>query len=207
MLPILGPGQRSREFLMKMVVAYVRHESFEPIRAELLRLGFPSLSTTEVKGTGHQAGITETYRGARLVNYVRPKVKIECAVSDEDVATVVEVMNRQAHTGAVGDGKIFILPIEQAYRSGLASRATALLTHPTIRDPPAMPAASCWWGPRRLLDVHPPRRTARRTTPPSYLVCPELWGGKDGTSPLQRGAGLQQTRLLEWARHKLNADW
>ena len=101
---------------MKLVVAYTRHEAFEPIRAELLRLGFPSISTTEVKGTGHQAGITERYRGATLVNYLRPKVKLECAVADKDVGTIIEVILKQARTGAIGDGKIFVLPIEEAYR-------------------------------------------------------------------------------------------
>ena len=56
---------------MKMVVAYIRHEAFEPIRTELLELGFPSLSISEVKGSGRQKGITERYRGAELTNYLR----------------------------------------------------------------------------------------------------------------------------------------
>ncbi|MDX6733843.1 MAG: nitrogen regulatory protein 1, partial [Baekduia sp.] len=66
---------------MKMVVAYIRHESFEPIRTELLELGFPSLSISEVKGSGRQKGITERYRGAELTNYLRPTVKLECVVA------------------------------------------------------------------------------------------------------------------------------
>ena len=66
---------------MKMVIAYIRHEAFEPIRTELLNLGFPSLSITEVKGSGRQKGITEHYRGAELTNYLRPKIKIECVVA------------------------------------------------------------------------------------------------------------------------------
>ena len=61
---------------MKMVVAYIRHEAFEPILTELLDLGFPSLSISEVKGSGRQKGITERYRGAELTNYLRPKIKI-----------------------------------------------------------------------------------------------------------------------------------
>ena len=69
---------------MKMVVAYIRHEAFEPIRTELLELGFPSLSISEVKGSGRQKGITERYRGAELTNYLRLKVKIECVVADGD---------------------------------------------------------------------------------------------------------------------------
>jgi nitrogen regulatory protein PII len=101
---------------MKMVVAYIRHEAFEPIRTELLELGFPSLSISEVKGSGRQKGITERYRGAELTNYLRPKVKIECVVADGDVATIVDTVLKHARTGAVGDGKVFLMPVEQAYR-------------------------------------------------------------------------------------------
>jgi len=101
---------------MKMIVAYVRHEAFEPIRMELLERGFPSMSVSEVKGSGRQKGITERYRGAELVNYLRPKIKLECAVADGDVETVVDTVLRHARTGAVGDGKLFVLPVEDAYR-------------------------------------------------------------------------------------------
>jgi nitrogen regulatory protein PII len=101
---------------MKMVIAYVRHEAFEPIRTELLALGFPSLSISEVKGSGRQKGITERYRGAELTNYLRPKVKIECVVASRDLMTIVDTILKHGRTGAVGDGKIFVLPVEEAYR-------------------------------------------------------------------------------------------
>jgi nitrogen regulatory protein PII len=101
---------------VKMVVAYVRHESFEPIRTELLELGFPSLSITEVKGSGRQKGITEKYRGASVTNWLRPKIKIECVVASKDVATIVDTILRHARTGAIGDGKVFVMPVEEAYR-------------------------------------------------------------------------------------------
>src|SRR5947208_5176615 len=101
---------------MKMVIAYIRHEAFEPIRADLLVKGFPSLSVTEVKGSGRQKGITERYRGAELTNYLRPKVKIECVVSARDVQTIVDTVLRHARTGEIGDGKLFVLPVEEAYR-------------------------------------------------------------------------------------------
>ena len=101
---------------MKMVIAYIRHEAFEPIRADLLVLGFPSMSVSEVKGSGRQKGITERYRGAELTNYLRPKVKIECVVADGDVRTVVDTVLRHARTGGVGDGKVFVMPVEEAYR-------------------------------------------------------------------------------------------
>jgi nitrogen regulatory protein PII len=99
-----------------MVLAYIRHEAFEPIRTELLESGFPSLSVTEVKGSGRQRGITEKYRGASLTNYLRPKVKLECVVADGDVDTIVDTVLKHARTGAVGDGKVFVLPVEQVYR-------------------------------------------------------------------------------------------
>ena len=101
---------------MKKVEAFVRHEAFEPIRTELLRMGFPSLTISEVKGSGRQKGITERYRGAELTNYLRPKLKIECVVATDDVEAVVECMLRHARTGSIGDGKVFVLPVEQAFR-------------------------------------------------------------------------------------------
>jgi nitrogen regulatory protein PII len=101
---------------MKMVIAYIRHEAFEPIRMELLELGFPSLSITEVKGSGRQKGITEHYRGSELTNYLRPKVKLECVVADGDVKTIVDTVLKHARTGSIGDGKVFVTPVEEAYR-------------------------------------------------------------------------------------------
>jgi nitrogen regulatory protein P-II 1 len=101
---------------MKMVIAYIRHEAFEPIRTELLGLGFPSLSITEVKGSGRQKGITEHYRGSELTNYLRPKVKIECVVAAKDVQTIVDTVLKHARTGSIGDGKVFVMPVEEAYR-------------------------------------------------------------------------------------------
>jgi nitrogen regulatory protein P-II 1 len=84
---------------MKKVEAYIRHEAFEPIRLELLGLGFPSLSISEVKGSGRQKGITERYRGAELTNYLRPKVKLECVVSDSDVQTIVDTVLKHGRRG------------------------------------------------------------------------------------------------------------
>ena len=101
---------------MKMVVAYIRHEAFEPIRTELLDLGFPSLSITEVKGSGRQKGITEHYRGAELTNYLRPKIKVECVVAARDVQTIVDTILKHARTGSIGDGKVFVMPVEEAHR-------------------------------------------------------------------------------------------
>jgi len=101
---------------MKMIIGYVRHEAFEPIRTELLELGFPSLTISEVKGSGRQKGITERYRGAEVTNYLRPKVKIECVAATRDVQTIVDTILKHGRTGAVGDGKVFVMPVEEAYR-------------------------------------------------------------------------------------------
>ena len=101
---------------MKLVMAYLRHEAFEPVRTELLELGFPSLSISEVKGSGRQKGITERYRGASLTNYLRPKIKVECVVADRDVQTIVDTVLKHGRTGAVGDGKVFVLDVDEAFR-------------------------------------------------------------------------------------------
>jgi nitrogen regulatory protein PII len=99
-----------------MLVAYIRHEAFEPIRMDLLEAGFPSLTISEVKGSGRQKAITEHYRGSELAVHLRPKIKLECVVEDKDVGLIKETVLRHARTGNVGDGKIFTLPVEDAVR-------------------------------------------------------------------------------------------
>jgi nitrogen regulatory protein PII len=101
---------------MKKVEAFIRHEAFEPIRMELLDKGFPSLSIAEYKGSGRQKGITEHYRGSELVIHLRPKLKLEIVVDDSDLPTIIETILRFARTGNVGDGKIFVIPVEEAIR-------------------------------------------------------------------------------------------
>jgi nitrogen regulatory protein P-II 1 len=101
---------------MKQIVAYVRHEAFEPIRQDLLEAGFPSLTISEVKGSGRQKGITEHYRGSEIAIHLRPKLKIECVVDDGDKSLIVDTILRHARSGSVGDGKIFVLPVEEAIR-------------------------------------------------------------------------------------------
>ena len=101
---------------MKMIVAYIRHEAFEPVRQDLLEAGFPSLSISEVKGSGRQKGITEHYRGSEIAIHLRPKLKLEIVVEAKDVGVITEVILKHARTGQVGDGKIFVLPVEEAIR-------------------------------------------------------------------------------------------
>jgi nitrogen regulatory protein PII len=121
---------------MKKIEAFVRHEAFEPIRQELLNLGFPSMSITEVKGSGRQKGITERYRGSELTNYLRPKLKIECVVADQDVDTIVDTILRHARTGNIGDGKLFVLDVLETYRvrTGESGEET-LQSHPGAGEP------------------------------------------------------------------------
>jgi nitrogen regulatory protein PII len=101
---------------VKKVEAFIRHEAFEPIRAELLEKGFPSLSVLEAKGSGRQKGIVEHYRGSALTVNVRPKLKLEVVIGDEDKDLVVETILRHARSGEVGDGKIFVSAVEEAIR-------------------------------------------------------------------------------------------
>ena len=101
---------------MKKIDAYIRHEAFEPIRTELLEKGFPSLSITEVKGSGRQKGVVEHYRGSALTVNVRPKLKLEVVVDDIEKGIVVESILKHARTGEIGDGKLFVIPVEEAIR-------------------------------------------------------------------------------------------
>jgi nitrogen regulatory protein PII len=116
---------------MKMVVAYIRHEAFEPIRNDLLDQGFPSLTISEVKGSGRQKGVVESNRGTTRTDYLRPKLRLECVVADRDVETIVETVLEHARTGAVGDGKVFVLGVEQAYRI-----RTGQIGEDTLQAPP-----------------------------------------------------------------------
>ena len=101
---------------MKKIEAFIRHEAFEPIRLELLDRGFPSLSVGQYRGSGRQKGVTEHYRGSELTIHLRPKMKLEMVVDDSDVGIVTETILKHARTGAIGDGKIFVLPVESAIR-------------------------------------------------------------------------------------------
>jgi nitrogen regulatory protein PII len=123
---------------MKMIVAYVRHEAFDPIRADLLEAGFPSLSISEVKGSGRQKGITEHYRGSEIAIHLRPKLKIEIVVDDEAKSLIVETILRHARTGSVGDGKIFVMPVEEAIRIRTGEAGGEVLqAHPEGSEVPA----------------------------------------------------------------------
>lgn len=101
---------------MQKIEAYIRHEAFEPIRIDLMEQGFPSLSISEVKGSGRQRGVVETYRGSSLTVHVRPKLKLEVVIKDSDKDRVVETILRHAQSGEVGDGKVFVIDVAEAIR-------------------------------------------------------------------------------------------
>ena len=101
---------------MKLVVAIIKPFKLDEVREALTPLGIQGLTVSEVKGFGRQKGQTEIYRGAEyMVNFL-PKVKIEVAVNDDIAQRVVETIQSAAHTGKIGDGKIFVFDIAQAVR-------------------------------------------------------------------------------------------
>ena len=101
---------------MKIVMAIIKPFKLEEVRDALTAIGVHGLTVTEVKGYGRQKGHTEIYRGAEYAVSFLPKLKIEVAVAAEFVAQTVEVISNAARTGQIGDGKIFVSPIEQAVR-------------------------------------------------------------------------------------------
>jgi nitrogen regulatory protein PII len=122
---------------MKKIEAFIRHEAFEPIREELMERGFPSLSILEAKGSGRQKGIVEQYRGSTLTVNVRPKLKVEVVVEDKDKGLVVETILKHARTGEVGDGKIFVSPVEEAIRIRTGEKGEEVLDPHTEAEIPA----------------------------------------------------------------------
>ncbi|HET6553019.1 MAG TPA: P-II family nitrogen regulator [Dyella sp.] len=101
---------------MKLVVAIIKPFKLDDVREALAEVGVQGITVTEVKGFGRQKGHTELYRGAEYVVDFLPKIKLEVAVADEQVDRVVEAMQSSARTGKIGDGKIFVSPLEQVIR-------------------------------------------------------------------------------------------
>jgi nitrogen regulatory protein P-II 2 len=101
---------------MKLVMAIIKPFKLDEVRDALTPLGVQGLTVTEVKGFGRQKGQTEIYRGAEYHVSFLPKVKIEVAVASDIAEQVVEAIVKAAHTGKIGDGKIFVLDIERAVR-------------------------------------------------------------------------------------------
>ena len=98
------------------MTAVIKPFKLDDVREALSEIGMKGITVTEVKGFGRQKGHTELYRGAEYVVDFLPKVKIEVAIDDEQVDSVVEAISKAANTGKIGDGKIFVVTLEQAVR-------------------------------------------------------------------------------------------
>lgn len=101
---------------MKLVSAVIKPFKLDDVREALSDIGIQGVTVTEVKGFGRQKGHTELYRGAEYVVDFLPKVKIEVAIDDEMLDQVLEAITKTANTGKIGDGKIFVMPVEQVIR-------------------------------------------------------------------------------------------
>ena len=101
---------------MKLVTAIIKPFKLDDVRDALGDIGIKGITVTEVKGFGRQKGHTEVYRGAEYVVDFLPKIKVEAAVDDAQVEAVIEAITKSANTGKIGDGKIFVTPVEQVIR-------------------------------------------------------------------------------------------
>lgn len=101
---------------MKLVTAIIKPFKLDDVRESLSEIGVQGITVTEVKGFGRQKGHTELYRGAEYVVDFPPKVKIDVAIDDKDLDRVIEAITKAANTGKIGDGKIFVVNLEQAIR-------------------------------------------------------------------------------------------
>jgi len=119
-MPVLylyaSPNVAHREVQMKLIIATIKPFKLEEVRHALTEAGVTGMMVTEIKGYGAQSGHTEIYRGAEYsVNFV-PKIRLDIVVVDEQVDTVLSTIETVAKTGKIGDGKIFVLNVEQAVR-------------------------------------------------------------------------------------------
>jgi nitrogen regulatory protein P-II 1 len=101
---------------MKMIKAIIRPERIDFVKKAMEDGGFYAITISEVMGRGDQKGISLQYRGGVMAIDLLPKVKIEAVVKDSDADTVVEIIEKSARTGKIGDGKIFVIPIERSIR-------------------------------------------------------------------------------------------
>jgi nitrogen regulatory protein P-II 2 len=114
--PILSRVRENEGLTMKLVVAIIKPFKLDEVRQALTAIGVSGMTVTEVKGYGRQKGHTEVYRGAEYVVNFLPKLRIEIAVASDLADKAVEVITSSARTGQIGDGKIFVTPIDHALR-------------------------------------------------------------------------------------------
>ncbi|MCC2656863.1 MAG: family nitrogen regulator [Panacagrimonas sp.] len=101
---------------MKLITAIIKPFKLDEVREALSEIGVAGITVTEVKGFGRQKGHTELYRGAEYVVDFLPKVKIEVALADDKIDAAIDAISKAAHTGKIGDGKIFVFSLDQAIR-------------------------------------------------------------------------------------------
>src|SRR5512136_1319156 len=119
MSALISPSMENganRRVIMKMVKAIIKPERFEFVKKALEDKGFIGMTISEVKGRGEQKGITLQYRGGLMMVDLLPKIQLEIVIRDSDVDFVIATITESARTGKIGDGKIFILPVEKSIR-------------------------------------------------------------------------------------------
>jgi len=112
---------------MKKVEAIIKPFKLEEVKDALIKIGIHGMTVSEVRGFGRQKGETEIYRGTEYVVDFLPKIKIEVIVKDDEVEKVVETIANTARTGRVGDGKIFVIPVEDVIRIRTGERGEAAI--------------------------------------------------------------------------------
>ena len=112
---------------MKLIIAVIKPFKLEEVKAALSEIGVEGMTVTEVKGFGRQKGHTEIYRGSEYTVDFLPKVKLEIGVTDEMVQKTVETVVKSAKTGKIGDGKVFVLALEEAVRIRTDERGDAAI--------------------------------------------------------------------------------
>jgi nitrogen regulatory protein P-II 1 len=112
---------------MKLVISIIKPFKVDEVKAALTAAGIEGMTVTEVKGIGRQKGHTEIYRGSEYTTDFLPKVKLEVAVPDDLVSKAIDVICKTARTGKIGDGKVFVVPLEEAVRIRTEDRGDAAI--------------------------------------------------------------------------------
>ena len=112
---------------MKLIAAIIKPFTLEEVKAALADIGIEGMTVTEVKGFGRQKGHTEIYRGSEYTVDFLPKVKLEIAVDNDQVEKVIETIVKAANTGKIGDGKIFVTPLDEVVRIRTSERGSEAL--------------------------------------------------------------------------------
>jgi nitrogen regulatory protein P-II len=112
---------------MKKIEAVIKPFKLDDVREALTEIGISGMTVSEVKGFGRQKGHTEIYRGAEYAVDFLPKVKVELVLADEDVERAIDIIVETAQSGKIGDGKIFVLPVEEVIRIRTGERAEAAI--------------------------------------------------------------------------------